>query len=160
MNDKKGDIYFRDFHGNFHKLDVADISNELSELSGFDSILSSSKFELKKCDNNYHYYKLLIDDVKNSNIKSNKLILDKGLFRLSVYITINSSKSQKIYFFLRDKLILDSSLQVHNVYDEIPNNLNLNLMVNSKKNNDYEIAIISKYPLKSIETYIMYSKVI
>lgn len=160
MSEKKGDIFFRDYHGNFHKLEVSEISRELEELSGFDTILSSSKIEKQKCTDNKYYYKLILENKKNSEIENNKLILNKGLFKLSVYLNINSVKTQKVYFFFRDNLILDSTLQVNNAYKEIPNNFNFNIIINSKKRNDYEIAIISEHEILSIESYILYSKVI
>ena len=160
MSDKKGEIFFRDFHGNFHKLDIADISNELSEMSGFDSILSSSSLDKNRCNDNKYYHKLILDNVKNSTIKSNKLILNKGLFKASVYLNINSLKTQKVYFFFRNKYILESSLQINNVYKEIPNNFNFNIIIKSEKNSDYEIAIISENELKSVDSYILYSKII
>ena len=30
MSNTKGDIYFRDVHGNFHKLETKDLNNELN----------------------------------------------------------------------------------------------------------------------------------
>ena len=160
MSEKKGDIFFRDYHGNFHKLEVSEISRELEELSSFDTILSSSKIEKQICTNNKYYYKLILENKKNSEIENNKLILNKGLFKLSVYLNINSAKTQKVYFFFRENLILDSTLKVNNVYKEIPNNFNFNIIINSKKRNNYEIAIISEHEILSIESYILYSKVI
>ena len=161
MSEKKGDIFFRDFHGNFHKLDISEISNELSEITFFDSILSSSQLEKKICnDNKYYYHKLILKNIKNSEINSNRLSLDKGLFKLSVYLNINSSKSQKVYFFFRNKTILESSLQINSVYKEIPNNFNFNIIIKSEKNNNYEIAIISENELKSVDSYILYNKII
>ena len=160
MSEKKGDIFFRDYHGNFHKLEVSEISRELEELSSFDTILSSSKIEKQICANNKYYYKLILENKKNSEIENNKLILNKGLFKLSVYLNINSAKTQKVYFFFRENLILDSTLKVNNVYKEIPNNFNFNIIINSKKRNNYEIAIISEHEILSIESYILYSKVI
>ena len=38
MNDK-GDIYYRDIHGNFHKLSTQHISNELDDFLEFDNIV-------------------------------------------------------------------------------------------------------------------------
>ena len=32
MNEKKGDVYLRDIHGNFHKLETKDFNEELAEL--------------------------------------------------------------------------------------------------------------------------------
>ena len=52
MSNTKGDIYFRDIHGNFHKLETKDLNNELLELAGFDNILTSNNTEKTLCNYN------------------------------------------------------------------------------------------------------------
>ena len=49
MNDKKGDVFFRDVHGNFHKLTANDISRELDELTSYDNILTNDGFDYHIC---------------------------------------------------------------------------------------------------------------
>ena len=142
-------------------MDVSDISEDLAEISTFDSIITSSKLEKTLCDNNkYKYNKLILENIKNSNIRSNNLTLNKGLYKLSVYLNINSEDTQKVYFFFRNKYIVESSLQVNSVYKEIPNNFNFNIIINSNKSSDYEIAIISEKKLNSVDSYILYNRII
>ena len=161
MNEKKGDVYFRDIHGNFHKLDTKDFNEELAELSNYDNIIHSSKFEKSICNfKPLNYYELYVENVKNSNIENYKLNLDKGLYKFSIYLTINSSETQKIYFFLRDKKIIESSLFTTEVYSEIPNNINFHFILNLNDMKQLlEIAIISNKNLTSIESYILYSRI-
>ena len=40
----KGEIFYRDMHGNFHKLSTQEISNSMDDFLEFDNILSSDKF--------------------------------------------------------------------------------------------------------------------
>ena len=161
MNEKKGDIFFRDFHGNFHKLNITDMNEELSELSGFDFIVHSSNFQEIICkNNNYKYFKLNLKSIKNTNINENCLILQPGLYRFCIYLTVSTNSYQKIYFFIRDEKIIDSSLQLGNTYLGIPNNLNFNFMIEIKKPKKLQIGIISEEKLTSIKSNILFSKII
>ena len=67
---------------------------------------------------------------------------------------------KKFIFFFRNKYIVESSLQVNSVYKEIPNNFNFNIIINSNKSSDYEIAIISEKKLNSVDSYILYNRII
>ena len=161
MNQKKGDVYFRDIHGNFHKLDTKDFNEELAELSNYDNIAHSVHFEHSIC--NYkplNYQQLLLENIKNTSLNNKKLKLEKGLYKFSIYLTINSSSNQKVYFFLRNNKIIESTLLTNDVYDKIPNNIDFNFIVNiNDTNNILEPAIISTSKLDSIESYILYCKI-
>ena len=161
MNEKKGDIFFRDFHGNFHKLNITDMNEELSELSGFDFIVHSSKFQEIMCKNKtYKYFKLNLKSIKNTNINEDSLIMEPGLYRFCIYLTVSTNFYQKIYFFIRDTKIIESSLQLSNIYKGIPNNLNFNFVIDVKKPKKLEIGIICESSLSSLKSNILFSKMI
>ena len=161
MNEKKGDIFFRDFHGNFHKLNITDMNEELSELSGFDFIVHSSNFQEIICkNNNYKYFKLNLKSIKNTNINENCLILQPGLYRFCIYLTVSTNSYQKIYFFIRDNKIIESTLQLSNIYKGIPNNLNFNFMVDVKKEKKLEIGILGESNISTLKSNILFSKMI
>ena len=110
MNNKKGEIYFRDIHGNFHKLETKELDDEILELTGYDNILHSNNFEKEICNYKpYNYYKLILENVKNGNTNNNKVKLEKGIYKFSVYMSITSNIKQRIYFFLRNHKIISST---------------------------------------------------
>ena len=161
MNEKKGDIFFRDFHGNFHKLNITDMNQELSEISEFDNFIFSTGYDEIDCYNKkYKYFKLNVKNIKNSNTSDNCLILEPGMYRFCIYLTINTNKYQKIYFFIRDEKIIESSLQLGNTYLGIPNNLNFNFMIEIKKPKKLQVGIISEEKLTSIKSNILFSRII
>ena len=86
--------------------------------------------------------------------------LEKGLYRFSIFLSINSNFNQKIYFFFKNHKILNNSLQINNVYNNVPSNLNFNLILNFEQlNNLLECAIISEKESDTIESYILYYKI-
>ena len=104
MNEKKGEVYFRDIHGNFHKLTTSDFDNELDELTNLDCIISSTIFKKSICKYKPYVYNCLkLNNVKKARINNNQLSLEKGLYRFSIFLSINSNFNQKIYFFLKIK---------------------------------------------------------
>ena len=161
MNDKKGEVFFRDIHGNFHKLTTKDFNDELHELNNLDNIIESKNYERSVCKYKpFNYYKLLVSNLKNSVISNNKLKLEEGLYKFSVFLTINSKYNQKIYFFLRNHKILNESLQINDVFDNVPSNINLNFIINiTNVNNLLEIAIISEKDIDEIHSYILFNKI-
>lgn len=161
MNEKKGEVYFRDVHGNFHKLTTSDFDNELDELTNLDCIISSSSFKKSICKYKPCIYNCLqLNNIKKAKIQNNQLLLEKGLYRFSVFLSINSNFNQKIYFFFKNHKILNNSLQINNVYNNVPSNLNFNLILNFEQlNNLLECAIISEKELDKIESYILYYKI-
>jgi hypothetical protein len=161
MNEKKGDVYLRDIHGNFHKLETKDFNEELAELSNYDNIIHSSEYEETKCNYKpFNYYQLLLTNIKNSLINNHKIKLEEGLYKFSIYLTISSEFNEKIYFFLRNSKIIDSTLLTTDVYDKIPNNIDFHFIVNINNSNKIlEASIISNSKLNSISSYILYSKI-
>tara|TARA_E500000178_G_C16686661_1_gene601809 strand:- start:206 stop:694 length:489 start_codon:yes stop_codon:yes gene_type:complete len=161
MNEKKGEVYFRDVHGNFHKLSTSDFNDELDELTNLDSVITSKTFSKLICRYKpFTYNNLNLLDIKKGNIVNNQLNLSKGLYRFSVFLSISSKFNQKIYFFFRDKKIISNSLQIDKVYNNVPTNLNFNLILNFEHlNNLLECSIISEKELDSIESYILYYKI-
>lgn len=160
MNDKIGDIFFRDIHGNFHKLSVNDISSEFKELTIYENILNNSTFEKKIC--NYkplNYYLLNINSIKGNKTQNNRIFLEKGLYKFFISISINSNFNQRIYFFLRNMKILEQSLKTKKIYKKIPNNINFECIFNIELSDNFEFAIISEKDLDYIQSYIMYLKV-
>lgn len=160
MDDKKGEVYFRDIHGNFHKLETNDLNDEILELTSFDNILSSSKTEKLICNYKpFNYYKFILKNIKNGIIKNNRIILNKGLYKFSVYLTITSLISQRIYFFFRDNMIIKNTLKTESLSSKIPNNFNINFIIDIKNNNEeLEIAVISEKDIDNISSYILYTK--
>ena len=161
MTEKKGDVYLRDIHGNFHKLETKDFNDELAELSNYDNIADSTEYEETICNYKpFNYYQLLIKNIKNSLIDNHKLKLEEGLYKFSVYLNITSKSNQKIYFFLRNNKIIHSTLLITDVYVEIPNNINFHFIININDTNKIlESCIISDSKLSSITSYILYSKI-
>ena len=74
----------------------------------------------------------------------------------SIYLTISSKEEQNIYFFIRNKEIFQSSLQIKKVTNKIPNNINFNFICNIDKASSFEIAVLSKNKLFSIKSHILY----
>ena len=162
MSNTKGDIYFRDVHGNFHKLETKDLNNELLELAGFDNILTSNNTEKTLCNYNpLNYYKLKLNKVKNGEINNNRIVLKKGMYKFCIYSTFVSNIEQRIYFFLRNKVILKNTLATHNISNKIPNNINYSFIINTNCNEELELelAIISEKELQSSSSYILYTQI-
>ena len=161
MNEKKGEVYLRDIHGNFHKLETKDFNEELAELSNYDNIINSSEYEETICNYKpFNYYQLLLNNIKNSLINNNKIKLEKGLYKFSVYLTIYSELNEKIYFFLRNNKIIDTTLLITDVYDKIPNNVDFHFIVNiNDATTILEASIISNSKLTCINSHILYSKI-
>ena len=160
MNEKKGDVFFRDVHGNFHKLSAEDISTELTELTVYDNILTNSSFEKHICKYRpLNYYLLNVESIKGCNLKDNKIFLEKGLYRFFICLSINSHYAQRIYFFLRNFKIFEQSLYTSNIYKKIPNNLNFECILNIENDTNFEFAIVSEKDLEKIKSYIMFIKI-
>ena len=160
MSNTKGDIYFRDIHGNFHKLETKDLDSELLEVAGFNNILTSNSTEKTLC--NYkplNYYKLNLNTVKNGEIKNNRIVLQKGMYKFCIYSTFVSNIEQRIYFFLRNKSILKQTLVTHNISDKIPNNLNYSFIININFNEELELGIIAEKDIQSSSSYILYTQI-
>ena len=156
---KKGDIYFRDIHGNFHKLETNDLNEELMNITGFDNILSSLTAEKITC--NYkplNYYKLNLTEIKNGKVSNDKIVSNKGLYRFSTYLSLTTEETQRIYFFFRNKNIFKNTLQTQVISEKIPNNLNSNFILNLD-NELFEVGIISEKNLTSISAHILYSQI-
>lgn len=158
MNNKNlGEVYFRDYNGNFHKLETKDFNNELAELSTFDSIVTSSDFSVINCNYKpYFYHRLTLCNTQNCSLENNMIKLSNGLYRFSIYLTVSSKEEQNIYFFMRNKEIFQSSLQIKKMTNKIPNNINFNFICNIDKASSFEIAVLSKNKLFSIKSHILY----
>ncbi len=158
---KKGEIFLRDYHGNFHKLEVSEILEEgLDAGLNNEFILSSDSFTKSMCNDKKHfYYKLNLKNVKNSIIKNDKFLLDHGLFRFSIFLNIKSNYQQRIYSFIRDESIENSTLNSTKILKQIPNNINYNSILKLKSPNQFEFCVISELDIKSIESYIIYHKI-
>ena len=155
---KKGDIYFRDIHGNFHKLEAEDLNDELMDITGFDNILSSESAEKSTC--NYkplNYYKLKLNEIKNGKLSNDRILSENGLYRFSTYLTLSTEEPQRIYFFFRNNKIFKNTLQTQVLSDKIPNNLNSNFILDLD-DEYFEVGIISEKDISSISAYILYSK--
>jgi len=159
MNDK-GDIYFRDVHGNFHKLSTKQIANELDDFLEFDNILLSDKFSHKLCLHDpLNYYSLNLKKIKGSELINNMINLKKGLYRFFIYLTLKTKEDQRIYFFFRNNNVFEPTLMTDSIYKNIPNNLNYNMVFNINSEMNFDIAIISEKPINSINSYIMFVKI-
>ena len=151
MSTKKGEIYFKDYHGNFHKLDVNELDEDFKELTTYDNKLSLRSVNNGLCKYKpLKYYELELDDDLN---------LENSLYKFSVYLTISTNKYQRIYFFLRNDKIIATSLQTQVVFDKIPNNLNFNFIVNNVSNTNCKFAIISDEDLSEINFHVLYTKI-
>jgi hypothetical protein len=160
MSNTRGDIYFRDVHGNFHKLETKDLDNELLEVAGFNNILTSNSTEKALCNYNpLNYYKLNLNTVKNGEINNNRIVLKKGMYKFCIYSTFVSNIEQRIYFFLRNKSILKQTLVTHNISDKIPNNINYSFIININFNEELELGIISEKDIQSSSSYILYTQI-
>ena len=157
---KLGEVYFRDHHGNFHKLSTRDFNQELSELSNFDSIIKSSKFTVHDCNYKPYYYNLLELETINKcpNIDNNQLKLDKGLYKFTINLNINSCFDQNIYFFFRNHNVVSESLHVNKINNKIPNNLSFNFILYLDTTEKLEIAVLSEKELQVIKSYILFVK--
>ena len=160
MNNKIGEVFFRDIHGNFHKLNTKDFNEELAEITNFENIINISEYEQSICNYKpYNYYRLCLENIKNCNINNNQLSLEKGLYKFSVYLNISTEYSQRFYFFLREKKIISSSLQTKYIYNNIPNNININFIIRNNKKSSYDFAIITEKDIDNIDIYILYTKI-
>jgi hypothetical protein len=160
MNNKKlGEVYFRDQFGNFHKLSTKDFNEELSQLSNFDSIIKTCEFDSLICNYKPYYYNLLLlENNQNCDIENNILKIEKGLYKFTVSLNIETSYDQNIYFFMRTNSIICDSLQIQKICEKIPNNLSFNFVLSLKCPEEIQIAILSEKKLEQIKSYILYTK--
>ena len=160
MSDKKlGEVYFRDHHGNFHKLSTSDFNKELNELSTFDSIAKSDSFKTLSCNYKPYYYNLiLLENVNKCSVVENKLHLDKGLYRFNIYLNVTSCEDQTIYFFLRNNKVIPESLQVKEICKNIPNNLNFSFILCLNCPEVFEVALLSEKSIEKIKSYLLFMK--
>jgi len=157
---KLGEVYFRDHHGNFHKLSTRDFNRELSELSNFDSIIKSNKFKVHDCNYKPYYYNLLdLENVKQcDNVDNNIINLEKGLYKFNIHLNIDSCFDQNIYFFFRNHKVISDSLKVTEISSKIPNNISFNFILYLDCPEKLEVAVLSEKELQCIKSYILYLK--
>lgn len=157
---KLGEVYFRDHHGNFHKLSTRDFNQELSELSNFDTIIKSNNFSVHDCNYKPYFYNLLeLENVKKcGNINNNMIILEKGLYKFTINLNITSCFEQNIYFFFRNHNVISDSLHVKEVNDKIPNNISFNFILYLDCSDKLEVAVLSEKELQVIKSYILFVK--
>ena len=156
----KGEIFYRDMHGNFHKLSTQEISNSMDDFLEFDNILSSDKFIMHNCINkSLNYYELNLKKLKGNDIKNNEIILQKGLYRFFIFLTIFTLHTQRIYSFMRKEKIFDSSLKTEIIYSNVPNNLSFNFVFEIENMDKLNFGLISEKEISNIKSYIMYVKI-
>ena len=157
---KLGEVYFRDHHGNFHKLSTRDFNQELSELSNFDSIIKSHKFTVHDCNYKPYYYNLLeLENInKCPNIENNMINLNKGLYKFTIHLNINSCFDQNIYFFFRNNNVISDSLQVKEISNKIPNNISFNFILYLECPEKLEVAVLSEKEVQVIKSYLLFVK--
>ena len=87
--------------------------------------------------------------------------MNKGLYKFSIYLTITSIFTQRIYFFFRDNIIIKNTLKTDNLLSQIPNNVNINFIIDIKNNNEeLEIAIISEKDIDTISSLLACSEIL
>ena len=159
MPGKKGDIYFRDYNDNFYKLDTSSLHEELKDLNNFDNVVESINYNTLNTNyKNYKYYRMILKNIKNGSIDNNKISLKKGIYKFSIYLSVNTDYKQRIYIFFKNEQINQLSLKTEQIYENIPNNISYNFILNTSDQN-FEIAILSESNLNNISLYVLYEKI-
>lgn len=157
-NLKLGEVYFRDQYGNFHKLSTKDFNEELNELSNFDNIIVSKNFKEYNCKYKPYFCNLLLLDGDCHNVDNNKIKLDKGLYRFTVYLNLETCHNQTIYFFMRNHNVISDTLKVKEVNDKIPNNISFNFVLPIECPENFEVVVLSEKKLSCLKSYLMFVK--
>ena len=159
MPEKKGDIYFKDYNDNFYKLDTSSLHKELKDINNFDNVVECINYiKINSNYKNYKYYKMILKNIKNGLVEDNRISLTNGIYKFSIFLSLETDIEQRIYFFFKNKEINPISLKTEKIYGNIPNNLSFNFIINTN-NQDFEIAIISQTDLNNILLYVLYDKI-
>ena len=159
MPEKKEDIYFKDYNDNFYKLDTSSLHEELKDLNNFDNVVESINYNTLDTNyKNYKYNRMILKNIKNGSIENNKLSLKKGIYKFSIYLSINTDCEQRIYIFFKNYQIIPPSLKTEKLCDNIPNNISHNFILNTN-NQNFEIGILSEYNLNNIIVHVLYEKI-
>ena len=159
MPEKKGDIYFKDYNDNFYKLDTSSLHEELKDLNNFDNVVESINYNTIDTNyKNYKYYRMILKNIKNGSIDNNKISLKKGIYKFSIYLSVNTDCKQRIYIFFKNKQIKPESLKTEQICENIPNNISHNFILNTN-HEKFEIAILSESKLNNISVHVLYEKI-